>query len=437
MVIPPPQPYALRPDGSHMLPQEIHRPKEGEAHTLYLHFDGANITVGQDNPDEFTSFIPWNDSVIPELDHTPFLSGTIDSREKVIEAIRSWVQYFYAHNDLQVVTRHPPEGSAYSMMIVGGSPGDLGQPSGVLGISPFDCDKFERNVSFTFSEEHMGNLLLLVLTITHEAGHAMGLAHIDNTQAIMNPFESGQETYWGSGVVPDGQACDGTGQQDSFEVLKEMIGVREDTTPPWLEIYDPGQDAVVPGSFQALVHGTDNVVLYSVELFVDGASIEKKTLPEFAFQVGDLMEGPHQIWAVGEDAHGNTFTTEPLDLSVEVNCGALAECTDGLGGVGEPCETGADCMTGLCAQDSAGLSVCSRVCEAADPCPFGTQCTPTDPEDPSSTEYYCSDGPGPVVLRVAPAGYKLSGCQAAPGAAPPVLLLLFGLLGLGARCRRR
>lgn len=438
-VIPEPQPYALRPDGTHKLPHEIIRPKTGEAHRLYLHFGGADITVGQDNPDTFTSFVPWSDSVIPAFDHTAFTRGTIDTREKVIDAIRRWVQYFYAHNDLEVVTDQPAAGSDYGMMMVGGAPGDLGMPGGVLGISPMDCDKFERNVSFTFSEDH-GTMQILVQTITHEAGHAFGLAHISNTQAIMNPSASNQEVYWGSGTVPDGQACDGSGQQDSFEMLKEMIGERDDTTPPWVEIYKPGHEAIVPNAFQALVHGTDNVVLYSVEFFVDGASIRKETLPEFAFQVSNLPEGAHQLWAIGEDAHGNTFTSEPIDVSVETNCGALSECTEGLGGVGEVCVSGADCMTGLCAEDSMGVSVCSRVCDnISEPCPWGTECVSTDVEDPTSAEFYCAGGPAPVRILVAPdvTGYELSGCVTARDAAPASPLLVLLLAGLLAWIRRR
>ena len=426
VVIPDPQPYALRPDGTHMLPHEIIRPKAGEAHTLYLHFGGANISVGQDNPDTFTSFIPWSDSVIPEFDHTAFTRGTIDTREKVIEAIRQWVQYFYAHNDLRVVTVQPAAGSNYGMMVVGGAPGDLGNPSGVLGISPFDCDKFERNVSFTFSEDH-GTMQMLVQTITHEAGHAYGLAHISNNQAIMNPSASNGEVTWGTGTVPDGQACDGSGTQDSFEALKEHVGVREDTTPPWVEIYKPGDEAIVPNAFQALVHGTDNVVLWSVEFFVDGASIRKQTLPEFAFQVSDLPEGAHQLWAIGEDAHGNTFTSEPIDVTVEANCGALAECTEGLSGVGEICASAEDCMTGLCAEDAMGVSVCSRVCDVADPCPWGTECTPSETGDGSAVDFYCAAGPAPVHILVNASGYELSGCSTARETAPAGTLLI-GLL---------
>lgn len=439
MVVPPPQPYALRPDGTHMLPHEIIRPKLGEAHILYLHFEGCTVTPGQDNPDTFSSFIPWNESVIPEFDHTAYTRGTIDTREKVIDAIRRWVQYFYAHNDLLVVTEQPPPGTQYGMMIVGGAPGDIGEPSGVLGISPWDCDKFDRNVSFTFSEDH-DTMQMLVQTITHEAGHAFGLSHIANTSAVMNPQASMQEVYWGSGTVPDGQACDGGSTQDSFEVLKEHIGERDDNTPPWVEIYKPGQDAIVPNAFQALVHGTDNVVLYAVEFFVDGASVRRETLPEFAFQLSELTEGAHQLWVIGEDAHGNTFTSEPMEVLVEANCGALSECTTGLSGVGELCNTADDCMTGLCAEDSSGLSVCSRVCDVNDPCPWGTECTPTDSGDASATavDYYCASGPAPVHLILpATSNYQLSGCAASgTGSAPAgtlLVLLAFGLLALRRR----
>lgn len=443
--VPPPQPYAIRPDGTRMLPHEIIRPKAGEAHRLFLNFEGGTLTsTWQDDPDGMESSVVAMNGLssvtIPAFDHTPHIQGTLDTREKVIEAIRQWVQYFYAHNDLEVVSQRPAAGSAYGMMMVGGVPGDAGEGGSTLGVSPADCDKYERNISYTFSaHQGHGDMEVLVQTIVHEAGHAYGLMHISDDQSIMYWQNTGPGAHWGSGSTTDSAGCDGTGQQDSFETLKEHVGERDDTTPPWVEIYKPGDEAIVPNAFQALVHGTDNVVLWSVEFFVDGASIRKETLPVFAFQVSDLPEGAHELWAIGEDAHGNTFTSASVDVTVEANCGALAECTEGLGGVGELCAGGGDCMTGLCAQDAMGVSVCSRDCDIDDPCPWGTECTPAESGDGSAVDFYCAGGPAPVTLLGGGGGsdYMLSGCATARDGAPLGTLFVLLLCALLALFRRR
>ncbi|MFH2009660.1 MAG: matrixin family metalloprotease [bacterium] len=446
--VPNPPAWAYRPDGTLKHPSEIHRPKAGDEQILYLNFEGPTITPGSDNPEQNQSNIPYSTSVIPAFDHVPFQRGNLDTRAKVIDAIRNWAMYFYSHTNLLVVTERPPAGVAYSMVVVGGDSSAIGQPSGVLGIAPFDCYQDERNVCFVFSEDHGSDLEELVLTIVHEAGHTFGLAHIDDQSAIMYPVNPMGEAYWGNSGTVQGAACDGTWEQDSLAVLQQMLGDRLDTTPPWVEITTPGQSAIVASSFESLVHGFDNVALYSVEYFVDGASIRKETLPDFSFNVGALPDGAHQLWAIGEDAHGNSAQSEIVDVTVEANCSALATCNDGLAAVGELCFNGADCMSGLCAatlSNIVGTGVCSLDCTEDLLCPLGTECITTDaspvPGQPEPVEHYCAIGLAPVSVMVdsSGAGFELSGCSAAGRAVPAVpfgLLLLLGLLGLLALRRR-
>ena len=440
VIIPPPRPWAVNPDGSHKLPSEIHRRKAGGEQILYLNFEGPHMEPAwQDDPENNASSVLMQSGQardLPVFDDVPFQRGTLDTRKKVIDVIRRWATYFYAHMPVKVVTERPAAGTEYTMMVVGGKPGDIGESPGVLGIATADCDKDPTNVGYAFAEDHGSNLGMLVQTIVHEAGHTFGLMHIDDSSGIMYWAQSGTTNYWSAGSTTDTQGCDNSGYQDSIAVLQVMLGIRPDVVPPWLELLTVGTGAVTEPSFQVLVHGVDNVVLWEVELFVDGASQAVKTLPEFAFDVAALPNGPHQLWAVGEDAHGNTFSSEPVEITVEANCGALAQCEDGLAPVGAPCEDGRDCQTGLCAEAVTGIRVCAKPCSADEPCPSDTECV-GDPEGDPTAETYCAGGPGPITLHVFDegGGYALSGCATGGGApwdgagAGLVIVLLAMVLG--------
>ncbi|MCC7535886.1 MAG: S1 family peptidase [Deltaproteobacteria bacterium] len=49
--------------------------------------------------------------------------------------------------------------------------------------------------------------------------------------------------------------------------------------------------------------------------------------------------------------------------------------------LGESCDRGADCTSGICASLDDGLNVCTRLCDTASPCPTGFECAATGNED--------------------------------------------------------
>jgi hypothetical protein len=328
------------------------------------------------------------------------------------------------------------------MILVGGSPQLLGESTGVLGVATFDCYQDPSNVGFVFSEDHGSSLEMLVLTIVHEAGHTFGLAHIDQQGSIMYPMNPGHDAYWGSGQTTDSYACDDTQSQDDLAVLSLMLGSRADLLPPWVEIQTPGNGARVPSSLDARVHGTDNVVLYQVELFLDGVSVGSETLPAFTFRLSNLADGPHSLWAVGEDAHGNPGTSAPITVVVDANCSALGNCLEGQGAVGEACEGPEDCAGAVCAQTLDGAPVCAKPCSGEDPCPLGTQCVAEAPPPDGLTEppAWCAMGSPPVTVRRVglDAPFDLTGCASGGSDGHlPLLLLLASMLALGRRRQRR
>lgn len=435
-VTPPPPPWAYATDGTLKPPSAVVRPKDGSRQILYLNIDGGRMRPGYDDPENNQSGIFWNEVDYPAFDDEPFRMNHLDTREKVVHALVAWVTYFYARTNVLVTTKRPSTGTPYTMIMVGGSPQLIGESSGVLGIATFDCYKDPGNVGLVFAESHGSNLQMLVLTIVHEAGHTFGLAHINQQDAIMYPSSSGGSAYWGQGQTTDSRACDGSTYQESLPVLQEMLGPRGDVVPPWVEIKSPGDRAVVPPTLDALVHGTDNIVLYQVELFLNGTSVGTQSLPTFGFLLRDLPDGFHELLAVGEDAHGNMGASSPVTVEVRELCDAVAECLDGLGAVGDLCQSGKDCMTEVCAQTTEGMAVCSKPCGAEDPCPLGTQCVEEAyGDDPQIAPLaWCAAGSPPVVVLQArgdTAQALLSGCSATAGSGPDSLTsLLFAFLGL-------
>lgn len=433
----PPPAWAYREDGSLRPASEIRRPKDGNEQILFLNLDGAHVTPGRDNPETNESFIPYSAVDVPAFDDAPFRTNALGSREEVIYALVQWVTYFYAPLNVKVTTRRPAAGTPYTMMLVGGSPQLLGESTGVLGVATFDCYQDPANVGFVFSDDHGSSLEMLVLTIVHEAGHTFGLAHIDQQGSIMYPTNAGHDAYWGSGQTTDSYACDDTTSQDDLAVLEIMLGARSDGLPPWVEIQTPGSGAIVPSSLDVRVHGTDNVVLYQVELFQDGVSVGTETLPAFTFRLQNLTDGPHSLWAIGKDAHGNPGTSVPITIQVEANCAALGSCLEGQGAVGEACDGPEDCLGAVCAQTLEGAAVCAKPCSGVDPCPLGTQCVAEAPPPDGLTDppAWCALGSPPVVVRRSDdeSPHALSGCASGGAAGIPLLLLL----SLGLLIRRR
>lgn len=101
--------------------------------------------------------------------------------------------------------------------------------------------------------------------------------------------------------------------------------------------------------------------------------------------------------------------------------GGSSACRPTQGGVGDACAAPADCLSGLCAESSAGR-FCTRTCTGADACPAGFECLATEGGGPS----VCvegSGGPGAAPVSMGLVG----GCSAAgagPGGAIPLVLLL-------------
>jgi MYXO-CTERM domain-containing protein len=161
----------------------------------------------------------------------------------------------------------------------------------------------------------------------------------------------------------------------------------------------------------------------------------------FACQVGTLpCKGSCQMsGALGDPCAANddctsgicavegdrTFCTTLCDASNPCptgfaceGAGAASVCAPTLGGLGEECETNADCLQGICAAHGDS-TFCTRVCSETLPCP---------PE-----EYTCSPTAAPGVSVCQPTGMEpegRDGCGCRAGGTRAGLAPIFALLAL-------
>jgi MYXO-CTERM domain-containing protein len=100
--------------------------------------------------------------------------------------------------------------------------------------------------------------------------------------------------------------------------------------------------------------------------------------------------------------------------------GDASVCVPDFGGLGHACMTNEDCVSGLCATTGSGM-FCTRLCDAATPCPAEFDCLPTS--DPALSA--CS----PVELPPPPGGCACAvGERGAPGVGAMFLMTLLGLI---------
>ncbi|MBU1219613.1 matrixin family metalloprotease [Myxococcota bacterium] len=396
-----------------------------ESPVIFLNFEGAVIKRASfDNPETDESWIPDYETVdIPPFDHTPFIRDNIDTREAVIEAVVNMVRHYFAPFDIIITRKRPPSGSKYTMMMIGGS-GSLitANPGAMVGVSPFDCgNRSKSDIAYTFSDD-LSNIHDIVTTITHESGHNLGLAHVDNVSAVMNPYVT-SDPYWGNGVVPDGSACDGGSTQDSFEVLGENLGLTPDREAPWVDFVMPSGGSKVPSTVGVLaITGDEHGLGRYVELFVDGESKGEKTYPYFSWRINNLTEGSHTLQAVVKDEGGNSSSTT-IKVTVDGACTDQDFCDDGKRGIGENCSSEKSCNLSTCVENGDG-SWCSIHCtpETAG-CAPGMVCLPEE----GGNDYYCGYGSGELSIKSTSKDH-LIGCSSYPGKQSSSILFLVTLL---------
>lgn len=230
-------PPGVDPEGAWDLPP--HRT------TIFLNFFGGMMKGGT-NASEMESPCLQGGGTIDY----PGYNGTEQKALAVIQVFQDAAEPFGIRIAYE---KAPPKHLPYSQVMMGGSPGIIGLPNGVLGVAcNLDCgDMWWRDTTFAFTEQ-TNDTGILGTTALQEAAHAWGLDHIDGENNIMYPFATPGNKVWADQCTnyndaTGGIGCQGThdkfcggGQQSDVAELTAYFGVNSpDTIPPTVTMKSP------------------------------------------------------------------------------------------------------------------------------------------------------------------------------------------------------
>lgn len=385
-------------------------------HVLFANFDGVDVRPGD------TSL---ENEGLRELDTQEPIevaryaaSNEESQRLSNILKIQKLLAGWYADFNIDVVISRPLTGD-YQMTVVGDKESIIGEPGGVVGISPVDCkNSNDSNLNYAFSASLGDNPDQTAITIAHENGHAYGLHHTDNNKDIMYPsvtpaegFRKGKASRGPCGLRA------GIDDQDSYQVLVENLGVRPAGVekparrePPTVEIMAPkdgesvGHEVTIAvraasSAAQGIDHITLGVSLEGPKGFRGAHPVAELRPPFSATQIRLSHAGNYQLTATAYDVFGNvavqrigfkaaTITcSEPNDCSPGQRCESNTCITpplpspapagmmdEGLRAYGSTCDKTSDCKGGICAVTAVG-QICTHYCNSDRLCAGGLECT--------------------------------------------------------------
>ncbi len=311
--------------------------------TIFLNFFGDTLVPGT-NAD-------MNESpcVNAELEY-PGFSGT---EQQALALIQVFETQMAPYGVRIAYEERPPGHLPYAMVMMGGSPGLLGLPGGVLGVScSSDCGDFWwRDLTFAFTDNvGNNNAEELGTTALHEAAHAFGLAHIDGSTNIMFPFVTAN-SGWADGCTPYNDATGGincqpthdefcgaqAGMQDTNAELMAYFGPNSvDMEPPVVEITSPadGLEIEVGGSVMVEADISDNHEGVGWKLVLPEAGQEAIAYGfERQWPLGNLPEGVFTIRVEALDHERNeAFDEVTIYVGVEAPTGADSSSGEPPGG---------------------------------------------------------------------------------------------------------
>jgi MYXO-CTERM domain-containing protein len=323
-----------------------------------------------------------------------------------------------------VVTDDDPSPSPHYEAMVAGTPQQLGEPSGVGGVSPYTCGVINNAITFSFANIYGGDVQAICEVVAQETAHAFGLDHEyhcpDNMTYLYGCGDKAFTDYdarCGEGSARNCCTSSGPSTQNSYQRILDIFGP-SDPTPPTVTITDPDEDEQVSPGYPVRANVTDNVDVVRVELWVNNQRAQILMSPPWAFNApNNLLDGVHTVEVLAYDNQGTEGSAtvhvvqgEPCSSSDDCGSATLA-CVDGGcvpgqgttgGGLGDTCETANDCISGLCVFDG-DERYCTWPCDSSCNDGFGCQdgyCT-RGAENASSGGCQTDGGRGPLWLGLA------------------------------------
>jgi len=364
---------------------------------------------------------------------------------EVWDAIVECVRETYAPFNISVTDQNPGNVPHWEN-VVAGSPTEAGMQNGVGGVSPYDfgnCSIISNSITYTFANIYQGDIGEICWTVAQETAHSFGLDHEYLQADPMTYIPGGTKRFQNVAAQcgengPRACNCPWT-TQNSVQILTDIFGPAT-PTPPTVTITEPSFGAQVTPTFVVRATIEDENGLARAQLSIDGQAVGVPvTNSPWVFNASGLAEGTHHVTVTATDLQG-TPGEATLDVVVGPPCRSASDCSgqgdnltcvDGRcvpgegaeGGLGDTCETGADCLSGQCATNSEGEKYCVEFCDpSSNGCPGDFGC-----KDVGGGTGVCWPGDGGD-----------GGCQSSSGNGSDIPTLPIGIgLALGALFVRR
>ena len=211
--------------------------------SIFLNFFGGPLKNGTNASESESPCVQGN------IDYPGYLAGE-QAALAIIQVFKDAAEPFGMRILYEKV---PPKHLPYSQVMMGGRPGVIGLPQGVLGVAcNLDCgDSWWRDTTFAFTEE-TNQVSILGTTALQEAAHAWGLDHIDGANNIMYPYATPGDKVWASTCTPYNDAtggigcqpthdkfCDGGAQNDVAELMAYFGPNSVDSEAPTVKMLSP------------------------------------------------------------------------------------------------------------------------------------------------------------------------------------------------------
>jgi hypothetical protein len=287
-------------------------------HTIFVNFDGVTLEGGA-----------WNDDATADRTVFPDLAGEWPAfgdmpgsakRGAVLAAVRADFDRFGV-----VVTDERPATGLYTMVVVSPRGGGGSQ----LGVANVACGGSNlAGLAFAFFGASESDTTKIAATISHEAGHSLGLDHTSDTADLMFPTNQGGDPSLVDGCAPlePGALCTDvhaqfcpSGQQNGVAELTALLGTGEiDTEGPALEIVSPtdGDRFAVGDVVTVEVEATDDIGVEQVKLYRGDTLVGTDIEAPYAWTLEDLDEGVVELRAEGIDVAGQHAESDVVAIAV-------------------------------------------------------------------------------------------------------------------------
>ncbi len=198
-------------------------------------------SVFEDSRQNRSTVVQPTNASLPEFGYPP------EFWDEILACVRKVYLPFFVE-----ITDIDPGTTPHLEHVVAGLPVNIGQPSNVLGVSPFSCGLIHNSISFTFAavlgdQPTAENLRDLCWTIVHEIGHQHGLDHHAYTPDAMTYREGcGAKLLPARNVPcgeinPEGCQCGGS-SENSYERIRAAQGASDLVFRDGFEVVEEGEN---------------------------------------------------------------------------------------------------------------------------------------------------------------------------------------------------